>query len=70
MNLSTKRVRVKWRGDAPPDLLGAIEALGFPGHLTDPDESRKDPELGRLIRALAVAGFFATLRLQRRIAGT
>lgn len=59
VNLSTKRVRVKWRGDAPPDLLGALEGLGFPGHLTDPDEDRKDPELGRLIRALAVAGFSA-----------
>lgn len=59
VNLSTKRVRVTWRGDAPPDLQGALEALGFPGHLTDPDEDRKDPELGRLIRALAVAGFSA-----------
>lgn len=59
VNLSTKRVSVKWRGTAPPDLLGALEALGFPGHLTEPDEDRKDPELGRLIRALAVAGFSA-----------
>jgi Cu2+-exporting ATPase len=59
VNLSTKRVRVTWRGNAPPDLQGALEALGFPGHLTDPDEDRKDPELGRLIRALAVAGFSA-----------
>ncbi len=59
VNLSTKRVSVKWRGDAPPDLLNALATLGFPGHLTDPDEDRKDPELGRLIRALAVAGFSA-----------
>jgi Cu2+-exporting ATPase len=36
-----------------------LEKLGFPGHLTDPDDARKDPELGRLIRALAVAGFSA-----------
>jgi len=59
VNLSSKRVSVKWRGDTPPDLLGGLDALGFPGHLTDPDEDRKDPELGRLIRALAVAGFSA-----------
>ncbi len=59
VNLSTKRVSVKWRGDEAPDLLGALEELGFPGHITGMDEDRKDPELGRLIRALAIAGFSA-----------
>jgi len=59
VNLSTKRVSVKWRGDEPPDLLDALEKLGFPGHLTEADAGRKDPEFGRLIRALAVAGFSA-----------
>ena len=59
VNLSTKRVSVKWRADEPPDLLDALEKLGFPGHLTEADAGRKDPELGHLIRALAVAGFSA-----------
>ncbi len=59
VNLSTKRASVTWRGPTPPDLLAALEALGFAGHVTEPDAVRKDPELGRLIRALAVAGFSA-----------
>ncbi|MGD9802822.1 MAG: cation-translocating P-type ATPase [Hyphomicrobiaceae bacterium] len=59
VNLTTKRVRVKWRGKQPPDLSRALENLGFPGHLTDAGEAGKDPALGRLIRALAVAGFSA-----------
>ena len=59
VNLSTKRASVIWRGKESPDLLAALDALGFPGHLTEPDEALKDPELGRLIRALAVAGFSA-----------
>ena len=59
VNLSTKRATVKWRGAEPPDVLEALERLGFPGHLSEVDGDRKDPELGRLIRALAVAGFSA-----------
>ncbi|HEX2842705.1 cation-translocating P-type ATPase [Hyphomicrobium sp.] len=59
VNLSTKRASVTWRGDIPPDLLAALHNLGFPGHLTEPDENHKDPEFDRLIRALAVAGFSA-----------
>jgi Cu2+-exporting ATPase len=59
VNLSTKRLSVTWRGENPPDLLAALDALGFPGHLTEPEAARKDPELARLIRALAVAGFSA-----------
>ncbi len=59
VNLSTKRASVRWRGATPPDLLQALERLGFPGHLSEAEDGRKDPELGRLIRALAVAGFAA-----------
>ena len=59
VNLSTKRASVTWRGEEPPDLLAALQALGFPGHPTEPDAARKDPELSRLMRALAVAGFSA-----------
>lgn len=59
VNLSTKRVSVTWRGPQAPDLLGALDRLGFPGHLTEPEAGEKDPELARLVRALAVAGFSA-----------
>lgn len=59
VNLSTRRVSVVWRGTQAPDLLTALDRLGFPGHLTEPEAERGDPELARLIRALAVAGFSA-----------
>lgn len=57
VNLSTRRVAVKWRGEEAPDLLAALAGLGYPGHLFETEADRSDPELGRLIRALAVAGF-------------
>ncbi|MDA5194455.1 heavy metal translocating P-type ATPase [Govanella unica] len=59
VNLSTKRAGVRWRGEGTPALLETLEKLGFPGHIFRAEETRKDPELGRLIRALAVAGFSA-----------
>ena len=59
VNLSTRRVAVKWRGQEAPDLLGALAALGYPGHLFENDADHADPELARLIRALAVSGFCA-----------
>ncbi|GAU85617.1 cation-translocating P-type ATPase [Bosea sp. BIWAKO-01] len=57
VNLSTRRVAVKWRGEEAPDLLAALARLGHPGHLFESEADRSDPELARLIRALAVAGF-------------
>jgi len=59
VNLSTRRVAVKWRGETAPDLLAALTALGYPGHLFESEADRADPELARLIRALAVSGFCA-----------
>ncbi|PZR85670.1 MAG: cadmium-translocating P-type ATPase [Stutzerimonas stutzeri] len=59
VNLSTKRVAVQWQGEDPPDLLAALAALGYPGHLFEIEAERSDPELARLIRAVAVAGFCA-----------
>lgn len=57
VNLSTRRASVRWRGETPPPLIEAMQALGFPAHLYETDDDGKDPEFGRLIRALAVAGF-------------
>ncbi|MGZ8360655.1 MAG: heavy metal translocating P-type ATPase, partial [Allosphingosinicella sp.] len=58
VNLSTRRVSITWRpAPAPPPLRETLSALGYEGHLHDYGEERRDPELSRLIRALAVAGF-------------
>ena len=59
VNLSTRRASIRWRGETPPPLIETMAALGFPAHLYETDEAGRDPELGRLIRALAVAGFSA-----------
>ena len=61
VNLSTKRVAVRWdsHGGAPPDLIGALARRGYPAHLFSLENDAKDPELSRLLKALAVAGFCA-----------
>lgn len=61
VNLSTKRVAVRWNTPEgrPPDLIGALRGIGYEAHLFTLEQDAKDPELGRLVRALAVAGFCA-----------
>jgi Cu2+-exporting ATPase len=61
VNLSLKRVAVTWRdqGGSPPDLIGALRSIGYEAHLFSSGEAPADPEMARLIRALAVAGFSA-----------
>lgn len=58
VNLSTKRVAVRWRvqGDPPP-ILQTLSDLGYAGHFCDWSEQPKDRVLSDLVRALAVAGF-------------
>ena len=46
-------------GGAAPDLIGALERIGYPAHLFSFETDAKDPELSRLLKALAVAGFCA-----------
>jgi Cu2+-exporting ATPase len=64
VNLSTKRVAVRWRtpDGTPPDLIGALSRIGYEAHPFTADRDAKDPELARLIKALAVAGF-ATMNI-------
>jgi Cu2+-exporting ATPase len=59
VNLSTRRVAVKWRGEVPPPLIAVLAKLGYAAHLFEPETGKDDPELGRLVRALGVAGFCA-----------
>ncbi len=61
VNLSTKRVAVRWNtaDGRPPDLVGALRGIGYEAHLFALEQDAKDPELARLVRALAVAGFCA-----------
>lgn len=59
VNLSTKRVSVKWRGDEVPPFVAALGRLGYQAHLFDPEADESDKTLSELIRAVAVAGFAA-----------
>ncbi|WP_095204629.1 cation-translocating P-type ATPase [Mesorhizobium carmichaelinearum] len=57
VNLSTKRVSVRWRGEQVPPFFAALSRLGYQAHLFDPEIQEKDRALSELIRAVAVAGF-------------
>jgi Cu2+-exporting ATPase len=60
VNLSTRRVAVRWRaGDAVPDMTGALARIGYPAHLHSFEADGSDPQLFRLLKALALAGFCA-----------
>ena len=59
-NLSTRRVTVVWRGDAPPPMTETLRTIGYDAHLHHDGADEKDPVLGGLLRALAVAGFAAS----------
>lgn len=59
VNLSTKRVSVRWRGEGLPPLVQTLARLGYPSHLADDAEAGKDDVLAELIRAVAVSGFAA-----------
>jgi Cu2+-exporting ATPase len=60
VNLSSKRVTVRWQDDGvPPPLVETLHGLGFEAHLADTSAGGKDRTLSELVRALAVAGFAA-----------
>jgi len=60
VNLSTKRVTVRWRGAAPPPFLAALKQAGYDAHVDEVGGARRDGTLKELVRALAVAGFAAS----------
>jgi len=60
VNLSTKRVAIRWHeADGPPPLIGALADLGYEAHLHDWGSEQPDKQFAKLVRALAVAGFAA-----------
>src|SRR5262249_34755999 len=61
VNLSTKRVTIRWRADrAPAPFIETLRNIGYEAHLHDVGEDADDGTLSMLVRALAVAGFAAT----------
>ena len=57
VNLSTRRASVAWRGETAPPLVETLSEAGFEAHLHAAGAEDKDPAMGELVRALAVAGF-------------
>ena len=60
VNLSTRRVTIRWRGEMPPPVIAALKAVGYEAHLDDFGAEEKDVVLRELVWALAVAGFAAS----------
>jgi len=59
VNLSTKRVSVKWHDGALPPITSTLTRLGYAPNLFDEAMAGKDGTLSELIRAVAVSGFAA-----------
>jgi len=59
VNLSTKRVSVRFREGARPPLVETLERLGYAAHLFAETEETRDETLSELVRAVGVAGFAA-----------
>ena len=59
VNLSTRRVSVKWReGDLPP-ITATLTRLGYAPNLFDEAIAGRDGTMSELLRAVAVSGFAA-----------
>ena len=43
VNLSTKRVTIRWRGEAPPPFIATLSAVGYEAHLPDADAGKWTP---------------------------
>ncbi|MGD9843962.1 MAG: heavy metal translocating P-type ATPase, partial [Variibacter sp.] len=60
VNLTAKRVAIRWRGDTPPSFIEALNGIGYEAHLYDPGAETDGALSKELVRALAVAGFAAS----------
>ena len=60
VNLSTRRVSVRWREDRVPPLVATLSSLGYASHLFADASDERDETLAELIRAVAIAGFAAS----------
>src|SRR5262249_27821131 len=60
VNLSTRRVTVRWRGKAPPPFIATLKGAVYDAHLDEIRADERDGTLNELVRALAVAGFAAS----------
>jgi len=61
VNLSTKRVSIRWHAaTTPPPFIEALNQIGYGAHLYDTASDGKDKTQTELVRALAVAGFAAS----------
>src|SRR5215475_3938445 len=61
VNLSTKRVTIRWRADGtPPPFIESLSGIGYQAHLCDMAADSTDGTVAELVRALAVAGFAAS----------
>jgi Cu2+-exporting ATPase len=59
VNLSTRRVSIRFRENNPPPLAETLVRLGYPPHLFDESETSNDRTMSELLRGLAVSGFAA-----------
>lgn len=59
VNLSTRRVSVRFAENSQPPLAETLTRLGYPPHLFDESAAGKDRTLSELLRGVAVAGFAA-----------
>ena len=59
VNLSTRRVSVRWRGEALPPIVATLARLGYAPTVFDEPEGEKDRTLSELLIAVAVSGFAA-----------
>ncbi|MCO5093546.1 cation-translocating P-type ATPase [Bosea sp. (in: a-proteobacteria)] len=60
VNLSTRRVSVRFREDKMPPLAETLSGLGYPPHLFDETSiSGRERTLTELLRAVAISGFAA-----------
>ncbi len=59
VNLSTRRVSVRFEEDSAPPLAETLTGLGYPPHLFDEAAAGKDRTLSELLRGVAVSGFAA-----------